>query len=248
MRGDPDVRAGVEERVECFHEVGADGVEVGERDVRRLDVDPLAEAHVRAEVGERVDVVDRPAQVGLEDDADVLVAGLAQLAVEAERVVGAARVLHVDADEVPAPGRVADDALEVGAAELVAELQPERGQLHAHVRVEAALLDVGEDVLVGAHDRGRVVGVRDLLAEDVDCRHLPLRVQPSDGLARVLELGAGDVPLREPLYDGPWHRREQADDRAVEDGHRPRDSSPRPTRPREPGPGGSHSGKTVTRV
>src|SRR5207253_6864563 len=86
------------------------------------------------------------------------------------------------------------------------------------------VLDVGEDVLIGAHDRGGVALARDLLAEDVDRRHLPLDVQPPDGLARVPELRAGDVALREPLDDGPWDRRQQTDDRAVEDGHERRDS------------------------
>ena len=85
------------------------------------------------------------------------------------------------------------------------------------------MLDVGEDVLVGAHDRGGVGLARDLLAEDVDRRHLPLAVQPANGLPRVLQLGAGDVALREPRDDRLWDRRQETDDRAVEDGHeRPR--------------------------
>jgi hypothetical protein len=219
VRRDPDVGARVEELAQRLDEVGANGLEVAERDLGRLDVDPLAEPHVRRQVGEAVDVVHRPPHVRLEDDAEVVVTGLAELAVEPQRVVGAARVLHVDAHEVPARGGVADDALEVRAADVVVELEPERGQLDADVRVEAAVLDVGEDVLVGAHDRGGVGLARDLLAEDVDRRHLPLAVQPADGLARVLELGAGDVALREPLDDGLWDRRQQTDDRAVENGH-----------------------------
>ena len=226
VRRDPDVGARAEELLERLAEVGANGLEVAEGDLGRLDVDPLAEPHVRLQVGQRVDVVDGPPQVRLEDDAEVVVAGLAQLAVEPQRVVGAARVLHVDPDEVVARGGVADDALQVRAAEVVVELEPERGQLDAHVRVEAGVLDVGEDLLVGALDRRRLVGRRDLLAEDVDRRHLPLGVQPADGLARVLELRACDVALREPLDDRPWDRRQQADDRAVEDGHERRDSSP----------------------
>ena len=52
---------------------------------RRLDVDPLAEPHVRLQVGERAHVAERPPQVRLEHDAEVVVPGLAQLAVEPQR-------------------------------------------------------------------------------------------------------------------------------------------------------------------
>ena len=102
-------------------EVLAHLLEVAERDQRRLDVDALAEPDVRLVGRERADVPERPAQVGLEDDADVVEPGLAQLAVHAERVARAARVLHVDPDEVAALRRMADDRLEVLVAELVAE-------------------------------------------------------------------------------------------------------------------------------
>ena len=52
------------------------------RDERRLDVDALAEAHVRCVRRQLADVPDRPAEVGLQDDADVVEPGLAQLAVQ----------------------------------------------------------------------------------------------------------------------------------------------------------------------
>ena len=66
------------------------------------------------------------------------------------------------------------------AADVVVEVQPERGELDADVRVEPAVLDVGEHVLVCAHDRGRLVLVGDLLAEDVDRRQLAFGVDPPD--------------------------------------------------------------------
>src|SRR5205085_12065059 len=160
----------------------------------------------------------------------------------------AARVLHVDPDEVVARGRVADDLLEVLAAEVVVELEPERRELHAHVRVEAALLDVREDILVGADDRRRVLLAPDLLAEDVDRGELPLRVQPPDGLARVLQLRAGDVALRELLDDRAWNRRKQPDDRAVEDGHGRRDCTRRPLPPTRPARPGSHVSTPVSQT
>ena len=51
---------------------------------------------------------------------------VAQLAVAAERVVGRRRVLHVDADEAATRRGVGDDRLEVLAAEVEIELEPER--------------------------------------------------------------------------------------------------------------------------
>src|ERR687888_407563 len=80
---------------------------------------------------------------------------------------------------------VLDDRAQVVATKLVAELQPERRHLDADARVEPAAFDVGEYVLVRAHDRRRLLLVRDLLAENVDRRQLPLGVEPPDGLARV---------------------------------------------------------------
>ncbi len=79
--------------------------------------------------------------------------------------------------KLPEPAACADDGLEVLAAELVGEVEPERGELDADVGVEAAALDLGEDVAVGLGDRARVLLAGDLLAEDVDGRELPLRVQ-----------------------------------------------------------------------
>src|SRR5204863_9175034 len=75
---------------------------------------------------------------------------------------------------------------------------------------------------LSTHDRRRLLLGRDLLAEDVDRRSLPLRVEPADGLSRILQLRTGDVARRELLHDRPRHGREQADDRAVEDRQGPR--------------------------
>ena len=72
----------------------------------------------------------------LENDTDILVAVRAQLPVERERAVGGRRVLHVDAHEVPARGRVEHDVLEVLAAEVEIELEAEPGELDRDVRVE----------------------------------------------------------------------------------------------------------------
>src|SRR5207237_946684 len=126
--------------------------------LRRFDVNAFADPDARLKVGERADVVESPPKVRLQDDAEVLVAGLAELAIKAQRVVGRRGVLHVDANKVAPARRLADHRLEVLAAEVVVELQPERGQLHAHVRVEPLPPDRLEDVAVGACDRTRLVG------------------------------------------------------------------------------------------
>ena len=82
------------------------------------------------------------------------------------------------------------------------------------------MLDVGEDVLIGAHDCRRLVLVCDLLAEYVDRRELPLRVDVPHGLARVFQFWPCDVALGELLHERPWDGRKHANDRAVEDRHR----------------------------
>ena len=56
-------------------------------------------------------------------------------------------------------------------------------------------------------------------AESVDRRHLSFAVHPANGLARVLQLRAGDVALGELLHQRSWDGRQQANDRAVEDRH-----------------------------
>ena len=150
MRRDADVRGRLEQRFQAVHEVLADRVELGVRDRPRLEVDALADANARLELGEVGDVVERPPQPGLEHDADVVEPRLAQLPVEPQRVVGRRRVLHVDPHEVAALGGVTNDGLEVPPAELVAELEPEPSELHRDVRVELVLADRLEDVVVRA--------------------------------------------------------------------------------------------------
>ena len=56
VRRDPHVRPHAEQLVERLDEVRPHRVEVRERDLRRLDVDPLAEPDVRAEIRERREI------------------------------------------------------------------------------------------------------------------------------------------------------------------------------------------------
>ena len=224
MRGDADIGARLEQRVEAADEARAHRLVVGERDRRRLDVDALAETDIRPQVGERAHVLERAAQVGLQHHAQVLVPRLAQLPVQAQRVVRRRRVLHVDPDEVPVRRGVPDDVLEVLAAEVVREVEPERGELHADVRVEPLVLDLGEDVPIRLRDRPRLVLARDLLAEDVDRRHLLVGVEPLDDHDGVGEGRPRDVARREDAHDRLRHRGKQTDDGSVEQRHGPRDS------------------------
>src|SRR6185312_2921614 len=142
------------------------------------------------------------------------------LAVEAQRVVGRRGVLHVDPDEVAELGGVPDDVLEVRLAEVVAELQAEPRRLHAHVRAQLAALERVERLAVGRRDRARLAGARDLLAEHVDGGELPLVVQPPHDDEGVVELLAGDVALRDLPHHRLRHRRQEADDRGIDEAHR----------------------------
>src|SRR5881397_617561 len=98
---DADVAPRVEQPFERTHVRVAHLLVVLERDLGRLDVDPLAEADARLQVRERSDIVGRSPQYRLQHDAEIVMTLLAQLAVEAKRVVRRGRILHVDAYEVP---------------------------------------------------------------------------------------------------------------------------------------------------
>ena len=82
-----------------------------------------------------------------------------------------------------------------------------------------SLVDPREHVVVLAGDRARLVRARDLLAEDVDRRELPFRVQLADDANRVVERRSRDVARGEPLHDRSRNRRQEADERSVEKSH-----------------------------
>ena len=118
-----------------------------------------------------------------------------------ERVVGTARVLHVDAHEVAPLGSSLHGSLEVLPGDVEIQLQPHPGQLDADVRVEPLLVDRAEHVVVRVGDVPRLLGRGDLLAEDVDRRHLPACVQLLDDATGVLDAVTCDVTLRDPADD-----------------------------------------------
>ena len=118
-----------------------------------------------------VDVVDRPPQVRLQDDPEVLVAEL-----RAGR--GTAAACDRSSTSPPcrsarscrAPARRRRRASRFSRQRSRSSSSPRRGQLDRDVRVEALAVDPREQVVVLAGDRARLVGARDLLAEDVDRR------------------------------------------------------------------------------
>src|SRR5215207_5638039 len=225
VRRDPDVRASPQQLAKTEYEVLPDRVEVAIRDQRRLHVNAFAKTDVRAQGRKVANVPDRPPEVCLEDDAEVVETFLAQLSIHPQGVARTARVLHVDAHEVAALGRVPDDGLEIPLAHVVAEFQAEPGQLDAHVRVEMLALDRLEDVVVGPNDLERSLWRGDLLAENVDRRHPPFVVQALDRPAGLRDGLPSDVARRDPLDERFRHRRQQPGDRTVEEGHGPGDSS-----------------------
>jgi hypothetical protein len=70
VRRDADVAAAIEERLERADVARTNLVEVPVRDLGRLDVDPLAEANVRA--GERARILFRAMEGRLQHDAEVV--------------------------------------------------------------------------------------------------------------------------------------------------------------------------------
>src|SRR5581483_4126436 len=94
--------------------------------------------------------------------------------------------------------------------------------LHGDARTERLGAVPREHLVVGTADCTCLVFARDLLAEDVDRRGLPVRVQPPDDVHGVLEQRPRDVGRSERAHEPPRNCRQGADDRAVEERHRRR--------------------------
>ena len=141
---------------------------------------------------------------------------LAQRPVEREGVVGRARVLHVDPDEDPPGVRRRARARRRACGRARVELEPEPGQLDRDVGVEAIGLDRLQRSVVALRDRLGLVGLGDLLAEDVDRRAHARGVEPRHDAAGVVERRPCDVRSRDAPHDRARDGRQDADDRAVE--------------------------------
>ena len=79
------------------------------------------------------------------------------------------------------------------------------------------MLDRLEDVVVGADDLERLLRAPDLLSENVDRRRLAFLVQALDDAARIREVGARDVALRDLADDRPGDGGKNPDDGAIEE-------------------------------
>ena len=168
MRRNRGSAAGGEQSVEAAHEAPPDLVEPLEGDRRGLDVDSFAKPNTRTERRERRDVRLRAAQRRLQHDPDRVVAVSPEPAVEVERLVRGARVLHVDADEDAARLGVEHEVRDERAAQRRVELEPEARELDRDVRVEPIGVDRRERLVVGAGEGPGLVRSRDLLAQHVD--------------------------------------------------------------------------------
>src|SRR5690349_4507205 len=156
---------------------------------------------------------------------DVLVAALAESAVDAERRLDVARLLHVDADEIADARRVPDELGNVALRKLLVDRETEVRELERDVRAQALRADAVEQLAVGGHHLPRLGLVAHALAEERRVREEPLVVQPPqdrDGgvetlprdEARCAELEA--VALHEPLQPRAVRGRE---DQAAEHAH-----------------------------
>ncbi len=117
----------------------------------RFEIDPLTQSEVRPLRGVLLHIGERSMQPRLKHRADAVVAELiAQATVDRERLVGAARILHVEADEVVAGIGLSHQAAHVLEAAIGIDQQAECRQLDRCVRLAHTLgLDTFEQVDVG---------------------------------------------------------------------------------------------------
>src|ERR687893_164553 len=132
---DPDVSTALQELVEEEYVILPDGVEVLVGDLARLVVDALAQAHRDPGLDEAADVLQAAPHVGLDHGPHVLVPA-AQIDDHLQRDAGIRRVLHVHPDEAAPGSRILDDLLQVRPAQLLAQREPEAGELHRDPRAE----------------------------------------------------------------------------------------------------------------
>ena len=111
--------------------------------------------------------------------------------------------------KLPVSRGVAHERLDVRAADVVAELQADSVGLTLTFVSRPCSLDRVERVVVGVDDLLRLLGIVDLLAEDVDRRGHPVLVQLRDGRDGVVDLLARDVAIGDPPDDRTRNRRQQ---------------------------------------
>ena len=143
-----------------------------------------------------------PEEVRLQHGADVVVTRLAQPAVDAERRVDDARLLHVDPDEAAEPLRDLDDPLDVRVRDLLVELEAEMGQLERDVRTAASPRARRSSTRpYSSATASASAAVADALAEERRVRVEPLlgeATQDGDALVEVSPATKRAAPSRIP--------------------------------------------------
>ena len=174
-----------------LHQSRVDGVDVGLVWVGnrlRLQVRALDEAEVRCEVEQRLEIVGRSVEVGLEHGADVVESRLAQPAEDAERRVDELRLLHVDSDERP----LLEQAAEVLEGQLLVDVEAEVRELQRHIRLQPFRGNAVDHLPVGRDDRVGLCRFEHALAEQRGVRREALLVQPAEDGDALVERLAGD--------------------------------------------------------
>ena len=174
----------------------ADRRHVFERYLRRFVVRALAQAHARLRRDRLLHVLGGALEVGLQDDADVVVAR-AHAPIDAQRRVEHGGAFHVDAHVGIGvrPGRFTNCG-EVLDRKVLVDEQPQRRELHRDIALDAARADFLEqvEVLVARVDRRGAVG--DVFAQEVERREEAGGVERGDRIHRGAGVFAGDEALR----------------------------------------------------
>ena len=165
------------------------------RDVRWFEVGALHEPDVQPVRDQPLEVGGRAKEVGLQDDADVVVSVVAQALVEVERRRDARALLHVDL-QAHAELKQAARALE---HQLVVELDAQVRELERHVGVKALFAESGD--LAGVFrlvriDLGR--GQRVVVEEPGQAPHALRVAFAEDGDDLVEGLGGDEAAGAEP--------------------------------------------------
>jgi hypothetical protein len=174
----------------------------GYGDLGRLLVGALADAHAHPLARGARGVVVGAVQVALQHDSDVLRVRRAQPVVEqVERRLRVRARLHVEPHEAPVVARAGEHVVHHLDAQPLVDVEPHRGELQAHVRVEPALADAIEQVHVLPPGVARLARVGHALAEQVERGRGALGVERDHGVERLLHRLAGDETRREVLRE-----------------------------------------------
>ena len=168
----------------------------------RLFVRALAEAHTGSRLHRAVDIGLRAMQVALQDNADVLRIRRIEAVVEqSQRPLRIGARLHVQPHEGAVVARAGEHLVDDRHTQVFRDIETHRRQLDRHVGVETTLVDAIEQVQIFSARGSRFVLRVDTLAQQVERRGDPLRIELGDGVERLLEGLARDEALGELFRD-----------------------------------------------